>query len=259
MTGLESRGSGTGVREPGTRNRRRAMRIAVIPGDGIGKDVTAEAVKVLQRRVRGVGQGSSSSQHLPWSADHYLATGETLPARRLPDAARRLRRGAARRPRRSARARQPARARHPARHALRARPLRQLPAGAAARRPALPAQGPRPSRRGLRGVPREHRGRLRRRRRPLQGGHARRGRDPGGDQHPQGRGAHHPPRLRVRRGRRADQGVHGRQVQRHAARPRAVAARVQGGGRRVSRRSRPRTSTSTRWRCTWSRIPASSR
>jgi 3-isopropylmalate dehydrogenase len=55
------------------------MRIAVIPGDGIGKEVTAEAVKVL----KAVGAASGAAldlHHLPWSADHYLATGETLPA-----------------------------------------------------------------------------------------------------------------------------------------------------------------------------------
>jgi len=55
------------------------MRIAVIPGDGIGKDVTAEAVKVLEAvsRLSGV---ALDLVRLPWSADHYLATGETLPA-----------------------------------------------------------------------------------------------------------------------------------------------------------------------------------
>ena len=55
------------------------MRIAVIPGDGIGKDVTAEAVKVL----RAVAQRSGRAldlHPLPWSADHYLTTGETIPA-----------------------------------------------------------------------------------------------------------------------------------------------------------------------------------
>lgn len=55
------------------------MRIAVIPGDGIGKDVTAEAVKVL-RAVSARAGKSLDLQQLPWSADHYLATGETLPA-----------------------------------------------------------------------------------------------------------------------------------------------------------------------------------
>ena len=55
------------------------MRIAVIPGDGIGKDVTAEAVKVLQAVSAASGK-TIDLQHLPWSADHYLTTGETLPA-----------------------------------------------------------------------------------------------------------------------------------------------------------------------------------
>lgn len=55
------------------------VRIAVIAGDGIGKDVTAEAVKVLDA----VKQSSAlklEMVHLPWSAEHYLATGETMPA-----------------------------------------------------------------------------------------------------------------------------------------------------------------------------------
>jgi 3-isopropylmalate dehydrogenase len=55
------------------------MRIAVIPGDGIGKDVTAEAVKVLHRVAAKAGLPLELVP-LPWSADHYLATGETLPA-----------------------------------------------------------------------------------------------------------------------------------------------------------------------------------
>jgi 3-isopropylmalate dehydrogenase len=49
-------------------------RIAVIPGDGIGKEVVAEAVKVL-RLVGGL-----DLEHLPWSADHYLQTGVTIPS-----------------------------------------------------------------------------------------------------------------------------------------------------------------------------------
>ena len=55
------------------------MRIAVIPGDGIGKDVTAEALKVLAA----VGQRFARRfdlEQLPWSADHYLETKVTIPA-----------------------------------------------------------------------------------------------------------------------------------------------------------------------------------
>ena len=55
------------------------MRIAVIPGDGIGKDVTAEAVKVLEA-VTAQSGARLELVTLPWSADHFLKTGETLPA-----------------------------------------------------------------------------------------------------------------------------------------------------------------------------------
>jgi 3-isopropylmalate dehydrogenase len=55
------------------------MKIAVIAGDGIGKDVTAEAVKVLNT-VSSVFGRPIVLEHLPWSADHYLKTGETMPA-----------------------------------------------------------------------------------------------------------------------------------------------------------------------------------
>jgi 3-isopropylmalate dehydrogenase len=48
-------------------------RIAVIAGDGIGPEVIAEAVKVLQ------ALGGVELHHLPWSAEHYLKTGETIP------------------------------------------------------------------------------------------------------------------------------------------------------------------------------------
>jgi 3-isopropylmalate dehydrogenase len=54
------------------------MRIAVIPGDGIGVDVTAEAVKVL-RAVGDVYGRRFDLETLPWSADHYLTTGVTMP------------------------------------------------------------------------------------------------------------------------------------------------------------------------------------
>jgi 3-isopropylmalate dehydrogenase len=54
------------------------MRIAVVPGDGIGVDVTCEALKVLEtiRRLRSL---SIETVSFPWSAEHYLKTGETVP------------------------------------------------------------------------------------------------------------------------------------------------------------------------------------
>jgi 3-isopropylmalate dehydrogenase len=53
-------------------------RIAVIPGDGIGRDVTAEAVKVL-RAVSSAAGKPLDLETLPYGAEHYLATGVTLP------------------------------------------------------------------------------------------------------------------------------------------------------------------------------------
>src|SRR6266550_7582457 len=49
-------------------------RIAVIPGDGIGREVVAEASRVLQ------AIGGLALEALPWGADHYLKTGITIPA-----------------------------------------------------------------------------------------------------------------------------------------------------------------------------------
>jgi len=49
-------------------------RIAVIPGDGIGKEVTSEAVRILD------ALGGVDLHTLPWGADHFLTTGETVPA-----------------------------------------------------------------------------------------------------------------------------------------------------------------------------------
>jgi 3-isopropylmalate dehydrogenase len=54
------------------------MRIAVIPGDGIGKEVTAEAVRVLRASAEVAGR-SIDLEILPWGADYYLETGITLP------------------------------------------------------------------------------------------------------------------------------------------------------------------------------------
>jgi 3-isopropylmalate dehydrogenase len=52
---------------------RPASRIALIPGDGIGPEVIGAAAQVL-RAIGGV-----DLYELPWSADRYLKTGETLP------------------------------------------------------------------------------------------------------------------------------------------------------------------------------------
>src|SRR5690349_20596706 len=54
------------------------MRVAIIPGDGIGVEVTAEAVKVLRGAAEAFGL-ALDLEMLPWSADYYLRSGVTIP------------------------------------------------------------------------------------------------------------------------------------------------------------------------------------
>ncbi len=53
------------------------IRIALIPGDGIGPDVLREARRVLDAVVS-AGLAELSFEEFPHGAEHYLATGETL-------------------------------------------------------------------------------------------------------------------------------------------------------------------------------------
>src|SRR3982750_4139957 len=61
-----------------TSDRNTMAKIAVIAGDGIGKEVTAEVLKVL-RRVGEVFGRTLDVEELPWSADYLLQTGITMP------------------------------------------------------------------------------------------------------------------------------------------------------------------------------------
>jgi 3-isopropylmalate dehydrogenase len=61
-----------------------AARIAVIPGDGIGKEVTPEAIKVIRAAVRGSRAEPSARRQIEfvefdWGADKFLREGVTLP------------------------------------------------------------------------------------------------------------------------------------------------------------------------------------
>ena len=56
----------------------------MLPGDGTGKDVTAEAVKVLESAAE-TWDLPLELVHFDWDADRYLATGETLPKGALDD------------------------------------------------------------------------------------------------------------------------------------------------------------------------------
>ena len=177
------------------------MRIALIPGDGIGKDVTAEALKVLTAVGDRFGR-PLEFEHLPWSADYYLESQVTIP----PNGYDYLREfdaifiGALGDPRVPDN-----------RHArdillgtrfeldlyVNYRPVRLLDA----RLCPLKDRGPADVNFV---VFRENtEGHVRRHRRALQGRHRRRGGDPGRAQHLQGRPSHRPPRLRVRRRRAA--------------------------------------------------------
>ena len=49
-------------------------RIAIIPGDGIGKEVIPQAVKVLE-----ASGANLETEHFDWGADRYLADGVTVP------------------------------------------------------------------------------------------------------------------------------------------------------------------------------------
>ena len=53
-------------------------RYAIVPGDGIGMDVTREAVKVLEASAR-AGAFRLTLDPFDYGAERYLRTGETLP------------------------------------------------------------------------------------------------------------------------------------------------------------------------------------
>jgi 3-isopropylmalate dehydrogenase len=62
----------------------RQVRIAVIPGDGIGVDVTSEAVKVLEAVAAASGAAIRMTSY-DWGAERYLETGVSLPADALKE------------------------------------------------------------------------------------------------------------------------------------------------------------------------------
>jgi 3-isopropylmalate dehydrogenase len=55
------------------------IRIAVIPGDGIGREVTSEVVQ-LAEVVRRAGMLPATWEELDWGAERYLATGLPMPS-----------------------------------------------------------------------------------------------------------------------------------------------------------------------------------
>jgi 3-isopropylmalate dehydrogenase len=65
----------TGTNPPASARKR----IAIIPGDGIGKEVIPEAVKVMRAVAAAAGKELALTE-LDWGADRYLRDGTTLPA-----------------------------------------------------------------------------------------------------------------------------------------------------------------------------------
>ena len=59
-----------------------AYSIAVLPGDGIGREVMAAALAVLHALGARIGRGFDTVEH-PAGAQHYLDSGESLPASTL--------------------------------------------------------------------------------------------------------------------------------------------------------------------------------
>lgn len=54
-------------------------RIAVIPGDGIGKEVVPEGIRVLEAAGKRFGI-QFQWNYFPWGCEHYLSSGEMMPA-----------------------------------------------------------------------------------------------------------------------------------------------------------------------------------
>ncbi|MEY4179274.1 MAG: hypothetical protein RLY70_2848 [Planctomycetota bacterium] len=60
-------------------NGKQSLKLAVIPGDGTGPEVTAEALKVLAA-VSKLEGFTYETTNFDWGGERYLRTGETLPA-----------------------------------------------------------------------------------------------------------------------------------------------------------------------------------
>lgn len=56
----------------------RTIQIAVIPGDGIGPEVLAEGVKVLERAAQLSGRFQFQFTHFPWGCEYYLKHGRMM-------------------------------------------------------------------------------------------------------------------------------------------------------------------------------------
>ncbi len=53
--------------------------IATIPGDGIGKEVVPEGIRVLDAAARRMGSFSLKWEMFDWSCERYVKTGKMMP------------------------------------------------------------------------------------------------------------------------------------------------------------------------------------
>jgi tartrate dehydrogenase/decarboxylase/D-malate dehydrogenase len=56
----------------------REYRIAVIPGDGIGEEVTPEGIRVLDAAAKAVGSFRLAYEQFPWGCNYYLKHGRMI-------------------------------------------------------------------------------------------------------------------------------------------------------------------------------------
>src|SRR3954465_715218 len=71
---------------PPFRTQEPAMKIAVMPGDGVGKEVIPQGLRVLQVAARKFGFTYDTTDY-PFGAEHYLEAGVTLPDSALKEIA----------------------------------------------------------------------------------------------------------------------------------------------------------------------------
>lgn len=65
----------------GSMDTKRSWQIAVIPGDGIGQEVTPEGLRVLERLAAlSRGRIDFRFEHFPWGCQYYLKTGRMMDA-----------------------------------------------------------------------------------------------------------------------------------------------------------------------------------
>jgi hypothetical protein len=74
-------GSKTNHQSPITNHegQMREYKIAAIPGDGIGIEVIAAGLKVLEVLAAREGGFRLAVEHFPWGSDYYLAHGHYIP------------------------------------------------------------------------------------------------------------------------------------------------------------------------------------